>query len=344
MVGRSGRRAGPALVGLVVGVVSLAGCADGALGPATADEALTQGYGGIAGLLVDDRFRPLELTTGRGGTEFQAEGFILIQETGDQLRTTPNGEFRSPPLAPGRYMLRFTIAGHEANPQSVEVSAGAVAETTVVARRVVSTTDLIIQQEYGVFIDCILGYVIWGERPGGSTFGCVPDLSPDTARNHFYLDVAEGGIESEATFMVSEILFDNPAGPGAQGTYRLRVAGFEPDVVGFIPTYALLDILEGDYARIFLQRYVESDIRDDAYHEYVTWQEPTQLMWSVFGNGQFYGELKDVADPALGAAGLAVGGGIGAQLGIKGRLLVSLFFTDDASIPESFCGFCGDVN
>ncbi len=89
--------------------VALAGCAssdggdDQVLDGGVSDDTFTlkAGRGAISGLLVDDRFRPIELTD-NPTTEFQRSGFVLLQELGLKARTDSNGEFSFVDLEPGR--------------------------------------------------------------------------------------------------------------------------------------------------------------------------------------------------------------------------------------------------
>lgn len=158
--------------------VGLAGCADDSADPSPVTSAPTTTQGVIQGLLVDDRFRPLTVAG-------SLDAGILIQETGDLLATNENGEFQSEPLNPGTYTLRATVPDHEASPETFQVRAGEATEASIIARRVVSTEDLLIQQEFTVFMPCMVGALA---SPVGAC--AVMDLSGDTTRYVFRMNIS----------------------------------------------------------------------------------------------------------------------------------------------------------
>ena len=81
------------LLALLAAGATLAGCSQpGADAAADGPPALAAGKGAIAGLLVDDRYRPLHLTDAPQA-DYEAEGFILVVETGATVTSDVTGEF-----------------------------------------------------------------------------------------------------------------------------------------------------------------------------------------------------------------------------------------------------------
>jgi hypothetical protein len=162
--------------------VALAGCAGDSPDTAPVDpseidpEQLQAGKGAIAGLLIDDRFRPIQLIDSPT-TEFQARGFVLLQETGQESRTTANGEFAFIDLEPGTYTLRVSATGHEAVPSKVVVREGEFAEASIVARRTSSQGSTIVTEEYSAFSPCFINFVALS-----TTADCTLDQSGETFR------------------------------------------------------------------------------------------------------------------------------------------------------------------
>lgn len=170
--------------------VMLAGCADNAepQEPATVTDPadLEAGTGAIAGLVIDDRFRPIP------GAK------VLVQEAGLSVTTNDNGEFAIVDLAPGTYTLRVTADGHEAAPETIRVVEGEFADANLVARRVFSNAGEIITQEFAIFIPC----------NAYATVGCPPDASGDTYRPGISGNFSE--LLPDVTHSVWEVLLNNP--------------------------------------------------------------------------------------------------------------------------------------
>lgn len=161
-------------------VMMFAGCTDEGTGtdtPLVPEAAQLQaGMGAIQGLIVDDRFRPLHLTPDPQ-TEFAHDGFILLHETGQELRSDENGQFIAVDIEPGRYTLRPSVAGHEGQPVPVVVEAGAFAEVSVVVRRIVSPgEDTVIVRDDTLLKTCSVQFLDARYTPGKLCFG---DLSAD---------------------------------------------------------------------------------------------------------------------------------------------------------------------
>lgn len=291
--------------------VALAGCADdGGDGGGDGGE-LAPDRGAISGLLVDDRFRPIHLTDDPQ-TEFQATGFVLLQETGEQVQTTENGEFTFTDLDPGRYTLRVQASGHEAVPTGVNVNAGEFAEASVVARRVSSEGSIILTQEHAIFIDC------WYINPvfRHTEVNCFVDLSRDSKRgalrgNYTAVD--------DITFMVAEFLMNQP------GDYDVDVGYGKGEAVEEV--WARGQVRGGDYGKLVMPtdeaRLEENELYDGHFDND---REFIAVLWPV---GGIMGQ--DVStDPVRLGAGVAT----------KAQVLVSLFIGEPEADVTAYCVLC----
>lgn len=313
----------PWLVMLLSSAV-LSGCVDEGAEPLEGESALDAGLGVIEGVLLDERFRPIELTE-RPTTDFQAEGFILVAETGEQLQTNVNGEFASAPLQPGTYTLRPNVAGHEAVAQAVRVEAGEVAQTDIIARRVANLDDLQISWDMAVFIPCnvtILVQPIQGD--------CFGDQSGDSTRFSLFQDLSE----FEGTrFLLTEFYLNKVNGDPRHGTYQVQITGPAAEGDGVTTyNYAIKPFDDGHYDRVLLERGVLSEHQAEPLLTYGTWEEMGEIGWFVSGQGLLRPELQSVGSP--------FSQGIGPQVGMKAQMLVTLFYTDDRTAAEAFCGLC----
>lgn len=193
-------------MGLVV--VALAGCAqapDGT-GPEDRTKALGAGLGAIAGLLVDDRFRPLELTD-KPETEFQRAGFLLVAETGDEVKTNENGEFFVFDLRPGTYTLRPSVKGHEGVPAKVEVRAGAIAEVSLVVRRIASPgEETLFVRDDTLLITCQVQFI---NGRANLDRACYGDLSNEGHNEGLYLEFPQG---LDYSWLVTEVHYSQQLG------------------------------------------------------------------------------------------------------------------------------------
>lgn len=306
-------------------LVGLAGCAESPEVPLEEEEALASGLGIIRGLLVDDRFRPIQLIDD-AVTEFQAEGFIIVQETGDQLQTTENGEFESTPLAPGDYTLRFTIEGHEATPQGVRVRAGEATETTVVARRVASGADLLVQREFSVFIPCMFAVVV---TPIGAC--ALMDLSGDTTQYVFRMNITD---YKDAHFMINELLLNKDAGSLRDGTYMMQMEGPDPEGGATSYNFVTKFIEEGRYDKTIVEKGVaDPEIQQDPLLTHGTWEDEMDWVgWRFWGQGLLRKDLND--------AGVPVPYGVGPQVAMRAKVLTTFLFTEDRAVAENSCWLC----
>lgn len=155
------------LMSLIMMTVVLAGCADssgpkeneiveGKIGEGQREDALSAGKGALEGLLVDDAFRPLELTDTPQST-YQFSGFLFIQELALQVQTNENGEFTILDVEPGNYRLRPQVDRHDGGTQRITVTAGEFTEVTVQLQRKASSSSTILTEEYTGFTPCGVG-------------------------------------------------------------------------------------------------------------------------------------------------------------------------------------------
>lgn len=235
---------------LLLAAVALAGCTGGgdddgddvAGSVDKEDVELESGMGAIAGLLVDDRFRPIHLVD-VPTTEFQAEGYILVQELGRDVQTNENGEFTVLNIEPGTYTIRADVSGHEMNPRKITVESGLFAEETFEARRISNSAGTILTEERAGFIPCAVGtpavnvvspcFDSSGDsyRPG-TTVNYEEYLSDDPQETMTYI-VIEGKVTESANY---NLIARHDDGTSAGGD-----------------EYGRYNIEGGDYGKVILQ-------------------------------------------------------------------------------------------
>lgn len=194
------------LVAAMMVAIGLAGCAGGedtqenVIEEKVTNETFTleAGKGALSGLVVDDRFRPIQLTKEETGVEYQAKGFVLLQEAGLQAQTNQNGEFSFVDLEPGRYTVRITAEGHESVPQRVDITEGIFEEETFNIRRKSSENSLIVTEDYTGFAAC-------GIALGVTTIitNCI-DTSGESDRRGTCIDFTH----LNGTYMIAEARVD----------------------------------------------------------------------------------------------------------------------------------------
>jgi hypothetical protein len=316
--------------------VGLAGCVanetdDTAIVGSTEGLELAAGKGAISGLLIDDRYRPIELTD-TASSEYQREGFILLQETGEQIQTDENGEFGFLDLDPGMYTLRAQIDGHEAKPQKVRVSEGVFEEIDISARRLVINTGAIVTEHYAAFMDCGIFFVAYSANPG-----CIPDTSGDTDRFDFFVDYSQ---YSTITWLVAETLFNNAPNNGEQLDVVIRRTLGEDFTSGVIKS--------GTYIKLHLKINETSPDPDVAGDEWLVWMNEGEMQMAIFGGGSFGEEIGDAYEPVYEAAGkdlpslgsTSMRRGAGFMLGVKANFLNSAFLGEPETDPLQYCQLC----
>jgi hypothetical protein len=314
------RRPAALALAVVVLTVALAGCSEDAGGPTTApivdrdDIELAAGKGAIVGLLVDDRFRPIQLTNDVASTEFQAKGFVLLQETGEQVLTTVNGEFSFVDLPPGSYTLRVSASGHEAVPQRVLVTAGEFAEMSIVARRTSSEGSFVLTQEYSVFIPCSLRTI-----ENGYVADCTLDQSGDSFRPGFYANYTQFGEAADA--MVTEMKASKAA-----GMYRVQI---RDDTTNPWIRWGTSTQFNVDYIKIVNEYGVLNEV-DNWYGDNIPWENDRTMHVILF-----VGALLEQEAAELGFCC-----GVGVEIGIKAQFLQTVFVGELPVAVASYCVLC----
>ena len=312
------------LVVCLLVLTGLAGCAGDDPGSSGGDAVdpgdfdLAAGRGAISGLLVDDRFRPIQLVN-EPETAGQAAGFILLQETGGQARSNANGEFSFVNLEPGTYTLRAQVTGHEAVPIRVSVSVGDFAEATITARRTASEGSTIVTQEYSVFIPCSFRTI-----ENGRTVKCIGDLSGDSFRSAFYADYTPLG--KNTTYLITEML------PNQQGGYRVQVRN--DDSSPWI-RYGTENNYDTDYIRIDNPFGVANE-EDNFYGDNQPWVNDRRLHTLLFPLGQFEEEVIENWPHEV----YRVCCGLGARIGIQAKFIQSVFIGEPQVDPAAYCVLC----
>lgn len=299
----------PLVVALLFLGVLLAGCADSApdepdpeyVDPDSAT--LEDGKGAIAGLVIDDRFRPIPGAT------------VLVQEAGKQVTSNENGEFAVLDLDPGAYTLRATAAGHEAAPETVHVQEGLFADANLVARRVVSTDGLIITQEYAIFIPC----------NAYATSDCPPDASGESYRPGIRGDFTE--FAQDVTYSTWEVLLNNP--------YIFCFEVREEGTGGAATARHFGEWCEGQdsvYTKGILQngeRYDEV-VSDDPWDP----TAETDAILFTFGNNELtcWQSPPNDSHNNYRCAGVA--------FAVKAQIMVSFFMSEPEVDVEEYCIYC----
>lgn len=299
----------PVLCALLTITVLLAGCGDkGGGGGGGGGEELKAGKGAISGLVINDVYRPVP-------------GALVLASNGMTATTDASGQFTLLDLDPGAYLLRVQVDGHEAAPQSVDVVEGQYAESEIIARRIFNEGGRIITNEFSVFIPCAAGFIV-----NGITMNCVLDLSGDSFRSSFTSNLTA---YENITFMVTEWKFSKT------GDWNLQIREDDGTPQGG-ERYAVLDVLQGDYARVLLEKGVLNEEANDQRNN-VIWNNTKLFATGIFLNGQFKNEAQEVYDqvpvvcpttqdlPPPAPAVLCSATGAGVAFGVRARIIQSVF-------------------
>lgn len=304
------------LVSALFFVVAFAGCLsdENSSIQGSLDSELQEGKGAIKGLLVDDRYRPIHLVEDGAGSEFQATGFILIQEIAQEIRTNANGEFEVLNLAPGTYTLKVQSVAHEARTATVNVVAAKYSEATVEARRTASDEGAIIVQQYAVFIPCAIWIVATG-----MVQDCTLDQSGDSMRADFSTDLSA---YPDITYVVTEMQANRVDDYGVQIRGDAR--------------YAVSVVTDQDYLKIINQPGIINEVDVDPAlgpNEPFKAAEPFQTIFFAMGD-----QHKTFA--SMGVPGVCCGYGV--KLATKGEFIQSAFIgqPDEGIDIESYCVLC----
>ncbi|MGB1697199.1 MAG: carboxypeptidase-like regulatory domain-containing protein [Thermoplasmatota archaeon] len=274
---------------------------------------LKAGKGAIAGLLIDDRFRPIP------------EALILLQPIGLTATTNENGEFNFVDLDPETYTLRTQVDGYEAKPIKVRVTEGIFEDAQIPARRLATEGENIITEHHAAFIACNVS------RPD-STLDCgnyfPPDVSGDTNRQHLRLDYQKYG--SNITYFFIEMHSSKEA--SASGPLKMVMrAGANSG------NYYINELLtEGQYLKAWA-KYNETSPFDLEQRNH-PWLNDVDITVQLWAQGQFKQETQTVFGPLYSSS--FDSRGVGIQYGIKANYLVTLFLGEPDVDIETYCALC----
>lgn len=274
---------------------------------------LDVGKGAIAGLVIDDAFRPIP------GAE------ILLQPDGLVTNSNENGEFNFVNLDPERYTLRVASDGHEAKPTRVEVKEGIFEEAQIMARRLVIGDEIVVTEHHAAFIACNVS------RPD-STLDCgnyfPVDLSGDTNRQHLRLDYTEYG--TNITYLLLEMHSSKEA--SASGPLKMVMRAGENS-----GNYYINQLLtEGQYLKAWAKYGEVSPF--DLENRNHNWTNSELITVQLWAQGQLKDETNDVLRNYYGED--FDSRGIGLQYGIKANYLVTLFLGKTSVDIDEYCGLC----
>lgn len=295
--------------------LALAGCNDKAKpNDPGEDPPLESGKGAIAGLVVNDVFRPIP----------QA---LVLASNGLTATTDDAGQFSLVNLDPGAYILRVQAAGHEAAPQTIQVQAGAYAEAELLARRVLNEGSRIITTEYSVFVPCAVAAPVVTANPP-----CLLDLSGDTDRFAFYANYTE---YSNITYLVTEMKANREASqePGS-GAYKVVVRTED----GGDPYFSSAFTVDSDYLRLVMK--VGEKSLQDTENRNAIWNNTEAMQVAFFPQGSFKAESQQALDAACASdpvgASCFESRGLGAQIGIRARFIQSVFIGEPEVDPLTY--------
>ncbi len=300
-------------------VVALSGCTDsggskvngptavaGCVGENCGELKLSEGEGGISGLVIDDRLRPL------------GEARILLLPLGLDTISNDNGEFGFVGLKPGAYTIKVQKAKHEAAPKRVDVTAGEFSEAILDARRTSSDTSVILTQEYAVFVPCAVDFIYTG-----LIWNCGTDLSGDNARYSFEVDYTD---INNVTWLVAEAKINQV------GDWNVQVRHPNGAPEGG-ERYAVADLWDTDYVRITLQKCEAGETVEECPPNTVYNGQSNNVQWLndkpadtlLFLTGEYAGTLPEPLTR-----------GLGARLGTKAQFVHSLFLGEPEVVIDTY--------
>lgn len=291
------------LVVLLVLSLTLAGCGGGGGKKAAGPAQLKDGKGAIAGLVINDVYRPVPRA-------------LVLLSNGVTATADGNGQFTVLDLEPGSYILRVQAEGHEAAPQTVDVVEGEYTDAELLARRVFNQGGRIVTTEYSVFIPCSFGGAVTSGNPP-----CLVDLSGDSDRSYFFANYTA---YANVTYLVTEMRADRPAStePGG-GSYKIVVR----DSRGGDPYFSSAFTSDSSYLKLVMKMGAVSE--QDAEHRNQRWNNTDPLQVVLFPQGSFKGESQGAMDQACtsdpSSTTCQESKGVGAQFGIRARFVQSLF-------------------
>lgn len=280
------------LVALLFVSAALAGCAGSSeVTDVLTKEPLQANKGGIQGILVDDRYRPV------------AQAKILLFPVGATTNSNNNGEFQFGNLDPGTYTAQVEAAGHEAAPTDVDVVVGIYNHMEIEARRVSSDGSLILTAQYSAFVPCAADFVA-----NGIVANCLLDLSGDTYRPSFRTD--SRGLGANITFLVSEAKISQ------RGDWNIQVREDDGSSSGG-ERYAVATIKDGTYVKI-TNEYNVTNTEHNGQDNNVPWTNDKVFATIMFYQGAMRDEIRETSGGRLCC-------GAGAAVAVKGTFMQSMF-------------------
>ncbi|MGB1697198.1 MAG: carboxypeptidase regulatory-like domain-containing protein [Thermoplasmatota archaeon] len=310
------------LMATIMVAVGLAGCAGD---EAPVDQTtlvdkeefqLAAGKGAIAGVVFDDRFRPV------------VGASILLQPLGLTTESNEVGEFNFVDLDPETYTLRTSAEGHEAKPLKVRVTEGIFEEAQISARRTATGEETIITEHHAAFVACNVSAPIVTANCG---IAVPPDVSGDSDRQNLVVDYTKYG--ENMTYLLIEMHTNKDARTG--GAQKIVARGSSTD------TYYINDyITEGSYLKMWAKYGEHSPF--DAEDRNGNWTNQEGLVIQLWAQGLLKDETGPVFQTALGPVfGTVDNRGFGPQVGLKANYLVTLFLGETSEDIETYCGLCG---
>jgi hypothetical protein len=271
---------------------------------------ISTGKGAIAGLLIDDIYRPIPDT------------LVLLQGTGLTTTTDASGQFTFLDIDPGSYILVASSPAHEAAPANVDVRMGEYAEAELQARRIFSNDGYIITTSYSIFTACASSAVLVA-----TVYSCLADSDsyrPGLHMNNF--------TEKDITYLVAEVLLNQ----ADQYTWVLRCSGggsFGCGEYAYVNITTKDETSKGVYGKVVL-KLGENYMNTWQSH---VWNNTDPIDMLVFYQGTGGDEVTDVAKPVgcmLPPVTNPLNGkpafcrvyyGAGHRFAVQGKIILSLF-------------------
>ncbi|MES2154224.1 MAG: carboxypeptidase-like regulatory domain-containing protein [bacterium] len=311
------------LVILMVAVALLAGCSgkSQSVSLVTSREALPADKGAIAGVVIDDRYRPV------------ADAFLLLTPVGMTASSDGEGQFAFIGLQPGTYVLQVQSKDHEAAPKNIDVVAGQYTEVEAEARRTFSEGAYIVTTEYSIFIGCSFSYVstTWIGVPYTGE-DCLLDQSGDSTRFGFDSDYRAYG--KNVTYLVAEMKANHKAS-GSNGAYKVVIRNSETAN----PYYASKFTVDSDYLRLTL-KYGNVSL-DDTESRNAKWLNKDKIQTALFPQGGFKSESQQAMDAECSVDPTGQfcyeSRGLGPQFGVKAKFVQTLFIGPPHDDVAKYC-------
>lgn len=296
-------------------LAALSGCggkSDEPIVESTDRPGLAADKGAIAGLLIDDRYRPVP------------DALILLTPVGLTATTDSAGQFEFLDLQPGAYVMQIQVDDHEAAPVTVDINGGQYTESEIQARRMFSEAGNIITTQFSAFIPCQANFIV-----NGVNANCVVDLSGDSFRDGFV--TAKLNKTLNWTVMVSEVLLNQV------GDFQFQVREDNGEVGGG-ERYGTVDIVDSAYGKIVNHRgkISEQNVQRNA----VPFNGTKPFDTVVFLTGEFkdesQGAFDSVCQPSVPQT-CRTTTGAGAAFGVKARMIQSLFIGEPTQPITTYC-------